>query len=383
MDVLRGKISKSIGANAFRRILVVGQFTISVILISSTLIIGKQLNYIRSKELGYDKSYVFSFHVPDINSHYDAMKAQLLREPGVISVTRSSDNIISLSNQTGNTSWDGKGPNQTFMVYPVAIDKDFIPFFKLQLVEGSNFSGAVTDSVHVILNETAVREAGIQDPIGKRFKLHEQHATIIGVVKDFHFASLKNKIEPAVFYYDPAFSREVHVRTRARDAAKAVAAARKVWEKDFAAYPFSYHFMDETFENMYKADQRTGTLFNVFALVAIVISCLGLFGLAAYTAQVRTREIGVRKVLGASVGQLVQLLARDFIRLVLLAILISVPPSWYLMNKWLEDFAYKIGIPWTVFFLSAMLAIGIALLTISFQSVKAALVNPVKNLRTE
>jgi len=383
IEALKGKISKSIGGVAFRRILVVSQFTISVVLITGTLIISNQLNYIRSKELGYDKSHVFSFRMPNANAHYDAAKTTLLHEPGIVSVTRSSDNIISLGNQTGDNGWDGKLPDQTFMLYPVSIDKDFIPFFKLQLVAGNNFTGAVTDSSHVILNETAVRQAGIVNPIGKRFKLFNHHATIIGVVKDFHFASLKNKIEPAVLFYEPRFSNVLHIKTTAKDARRAIAAAKAIWSQYQGGFPFNYTFMEEDFGNLYKTEQRTGTLFNVFAAIAIFISCLGLLGLAAYTAQVRTREIGVRKVLGASVGGIVQLLAIDFIKLVFISIIIATPLAWYTMNNWLNGFAYKIDITWKVFAVSGLIAILIAIITISFQSIKAALSNPVKNLRTE
>ncbi len=383
IEALKGKISKSIGGVTFRRVLVVSQFTISVVLITGTLIISNQLNYIHSKELGYDKSHIFSFRLPDANTHYDAVKTTLLHEPGILSVTRSSDNIVSLGNQTGDNSWDGKLPNQTFMVYPVSVDRDFIPFFKLQLTAGNNFTGAVTDSAHVILNETAVREAGIADPIGKRFKLYNHNATIIGVVKDFHFASLKKKIEPAVLFFEPRFSNLLHIRTTAGDAPKAIAAAKAVWSQYQGAFPFSYNFMEEDFENLYKSESRTGSLFNVFAAIAIFISCLGLLGLAAYTAQVRTREIGVRKVLGASVSGIVRLLAFDFIKLVFISILIATPLAWYAMNNWLNNFAYKTAITWKVFAVSGLLAVLIAVITISYQSIRAALSNPVKNLRTE
>jgi len=265
----------------------------------------------------------------------------------------------------------------------MAIDKDFIPFFKMQMKEGNGFTGAVADSVHFILNETAVKTARIKNPIGKRFKLWETEGTIIGVVKDFHFASMREKIEPAVFYYRPDSYGRLYVKTNGRDAPKAIAALEKVWKKYNADFPFNYTFLDEAFNNLYKSDQRQGLLFNIFAAIAILISCLGLFGLAAYTAQVRTREIGVRKVLGASVAGIIRLLAVDFIRLVFVAIVIAVPVAWYVMNKWLQDFAYKVNIGWTVFFIAGVSAVLIAILTISFQSIKAALANPVKSLRTE
>jgi putative ABC transport system permease protein len=383
IEALKGKISAGIGAASFRKILVVSQFAISVVLIIATLIISNQLKYIRSKELGYDRSHVFSFVMPNAREHYDAVRAELLRQPGVADVTRANGNIVSLGNETGNNNWDGKLSNQTFMLFPVSIDKDFIPFFKLKLVAGDNFSGMASDSIHFILNETAVREAGITNPVGKRFNLYGHEGTIIGVIKDFHFASMRQKIQPAVFYYEPDHSNLLFVKTTGKDASRAIAGTQSVWNHFNAGNPFSYTFLDEVFDNLYKSEQRTGTLLDIFAVIAIVISCLGLLGLATYTAQVRTREIGVRKVLGAGIGGIVTLLAKDFIRLVVIAIAIATPVSWYLMNKWLSDYAYRVNIGWTVFVVSGLLAIVIAIITISFQSLRAAMANPVKSLRME
>jgi putative ABC transport system permease protein len=258
-----------------------------------------------------------------------------------------------------------------------------MPFLKMKLQEGNNFTGAVADSVHFILNETAVKTARIKDPLGKKFKLWQREGTIIGVVKDFHLSSMKNKIDPVVFFYSPADMKLIYIKTTGKDAPKAIAAAGQQWKQYNADFPFEYTFLDDTFNNLYKSERRTGTLFNVFAAIAILISCLGLFGLATYTAQVRTREIGVRKVLGASVPNIIRLLAADFIKLVLVAIVIATPVAWWLMDKWLQDFAYKAGIGWQVFALAGLTAIGIALFTISFKAIKTAIANPVKSLRTE
>ena len=383
IKALKGKISAGIGNTTFRKILVVSQFAVSVVLIVATIIISSQMKYIRSKELGYDKSHVFSFVMPDAKEHYEAARNELLNEPGIVDVTRSTGNIVSLGNETGDNNWDGKLPNQTFMVYPVSIDKNFIPFFKLKLIEGNNFSGMATDSLHFILNETAVREAGIKNPIGKRFKMYNHDGMIIGVVKDFHFASMKQKIEPSVFYYEPSYNNIIFIKTTGKDASKAIAGVQSVWNHFDAGNPFSYTFLNETFDSLYKSEQRTGTLLNIFAAIAIFISCLGLLGLATFTTQLRTREIGVRKVLGAGVGGIVTLLASDFIRLVIIAIIVATPVSWYLMNKWLNDFAYRVSMGWTVFVAAGIIAILVAIITISFQSIKAALANPVKSLRSE
>ncbi len=383
LKALKGKISSTISDALFRRVLVVVQFTLSVILITGTIVIASQLHYIRSKELGYDKEHIFSFYMRDMMNHFDAVKSELTHQPGVISVTRASSNIVRVGGQTGSNDWDGKQKGETMMVRPMAIEKDFIPFFKIKMAEGANFDGSISDSMHFILNETAVNTARIKNPIGKKFKLWNTEGTIIGVVKDFHIASMKSKIEPVVFYHTPPDMALIYIKTTGKEAPKAIQAAEKQWKQYNAQFPFTYAFLDDTFDNLYQSEQRTEILFNVFAAIAIFISCLGLFGLSAYTANIRTREIGVRKVLGAGVPGIIALLAGNFLKLVLIAIVIAIPVAWYMMNKWLQDFAYKIDMSWTVFAAAGLAAVVVALITISFQSIKAALANPIKSLRTE
>jgi putative ABC transport system permease protein len=383
LKALKGKIAARISDVVFRKTLVVVQFAFSIILVVGTLVINKQMHYIRSKELGFEKEHVFGFFMRNARNHYDAVKAELLKEPGITAVTWGSTNIVDMGSQTGATNWDGKQNGETMMVYNIAVDKDFIPFFKIAMAEGRNFTGAVSDSSHFILNEAAVKAARLQDPVGKRFQLWQNNGTIIGVVKDFHFASMKRKIEPAVFYYKTRPSGALYIKTTGNEVPKAIAAARQQWDKYNAGYNFDYSFLDDVFNRLYTGEQRTGTLFNVFSGIAILISCLGLLGLATYTAQIRTREIGIRKVLGASVAGIIQLLTKDFIKLVIIAIVIAVPVAWYAMNKWLQDFVYRIDIGYAIFVLAGAMAILVALITISFQSVKSAWANPAKILKTE
>lgn len=383
LKALKGKASTSPGDARFRKALVVTQFAFSVMLIAGTIVIKNQLDYIRSKQLGFDKAYTLRIGMRDMGAHYDAVKAELQKQPGVLGVTRASGSPVNINSQTGSNEWSGKQQGQTLMLHPLAIDQDFMPFFKMKLVEGSNFTGSGADSLHFILNETAIRETGIKNPVGKPFKLWDKQGTIIGVVKDFHSGSMKQKIAPSIFYYQPGTSNQLFIKTTGVQAQQAIAAAEAQWKKYNAGFPFGYEFLDDAFNKLYRGEERTGTLFNAFAAIAIIISCLGLFGLAAYTAQVRTREIGVRKVLGASVGSIVQLLAADFVKLVLISIIIATPVAWYAMHQWLQSFAYKINVGWVVFAAAGIIAIGIAFLTISFQSIKAALANPVKSLRTE
>jgi putative ABC transport system permease protein len=383
IKALKGKISAGISNVLFRRILVVIQFSFSIILIAGTIIIGKQLQYIRSKQLGYDKENVLSMRMINMASHLDAIKADMLKQPGVTGVTWASMNVINYGGQTGDNSWDGKENGETMMLSPMNVQKDFIPFFKMQLLAGNNFSGTPSDSMHFILNETAVKAARITNPVGKKFKLWKTEGIIIGVVKDFHFLSMRHKIMPAIFYCQQNTYGNVYMKTTGKDLPRVISTAQAEWNRYNAGFPFEYNFLDDDYKHLYESEQRTGMLYNVFAAIAIFISCLGLLGLAAYTAQVRTREIGVRKVLGASIGGIIQLLAKDFIKLVVIAIFIATPVAWYMMNKWLQDFAYKINIGWTVFLVAGLSAVLIALITISFQSIRAAIANPVRSLRTE
>ncbi|HJP62450.1 MAG TPA: FtsX-like permease family protein, partial [Mucilaginibacter sp.] len=258
-----------------------------------------------------------------------------------------------------------------------------ISFFKIKLVAGASFTGAANDTAHYILNESAIKQMGIKDPVGKRFTMQGTKGTIIGVVKDFHYASMKEKIAPAIFWYAPKYMNKMYIKTTRRDAPKALAAAEKQFKAYNGQYPFGYAFLDDIFNGLYQSEQQEGTLFTYFASIAIAISCLGLLGLAAYTAQVRTREIGVRKVLGASVSGITVMLSFDFLKLVLIAMVIASPVAWYAMNKWLQNFAYRADIHWWVFAVAGLLAIVIAFATISYQAIKAALMNPVKSLRSE
>lgn len=383
LKALKGKISTRISDAAFRKILVVTQFAVSIVLIVSTLIISKQLNYIHTKELGYNKDHVMYFTMRNLMDHYDALKADLLKRPGVVAVTRASSNIVQIGGQTGSNWWEGKQEGETMMVRPLAVDKDFIPFFKISLVTGNNFTGDGSDSLHYILNESAIARMGLKNPIGSPFTLWGNKGTIIGVVKDFHLGSMKNKIEPAVFLYNPKMSNKIYIKTDGQNASSVIAFTEDEWKRYNAGFNFNYTFLDDTFNNLYKGETRTGWLFDVFSLVAILISCLGLLGLATYTAQVRRREIGIRKVLGASVFGIVRLMATDFMKLVVISILIASPIAWYYMHSWLQDFAYKTNIGWMVFALAGLAAVLIAALAISFQAIKSALANPVKSIRTE
>lgn len=383
LKALKTRLAAGRGSILLRKVLVVAQFTISVVLITGTLMISRQMNFIHTAALGYNKTHVFSFLMRDAGPHYEAVRQELLKDPAILGVTRSSNNLIGSGSITGDNDWDGKGAHQTFIVHPLAIDKDLISFFTMQLLAGTGFTGAVADSTHFILNETALKETGIKAPLGKRFRLWGQTGTITGIIKDFHFASLREKIAPVVFYYHPSNLATLYIRTTSAGAPQAIHAAAIQFNRYNGHYPYNYAFLDEAYDHLYRSEQQENELLTCFSAIAILISCLGLFGLAAFTAQVKTREIGVRKVLGASVFGIISMLAADFIWLVVIAIGMAIPIAWYSIHHWLQGFAYRTTISWALFLYAGLIAVSIALFTLSFQLFKAARANPVKSLRNE
>ncbi|WKN43664.1 ABC transporter permease [Tunicatimonas pelagia] len=382
IESIRGKFSIGKSNVSFRKVLVVLQFSFSIVLIVGTLIISQQMRYVRDKKLGYDRENVFTFGMRAMYDHFDAVKAELEKEPGVLAVTSANQTLVNIGNTTGDTDWDGKSEDRMFLIHPIRIDKDFLEVMNMELVAGRGFTGSPADSAHYILNETAVAEAGIDDPVGKRFKLWQTEGTIIGIAKDFHLASVHQEIEPAIFHYGDK-NWHLYLKTTGQQASQAITAAEAQWKQYNPEYPFDYKFLDERYDALYKSDQRTGKLFNYFTAIAILVSCLGLFGLATFTAEQRVKEIGIRKALGATVASIIVLLSRDFVKLVLLSILIATPIAWFVMNRWLEDFAYRTEVGMGVFLLAGCSALLIALLTISSQSIKAALANPVDSLRND
>jgi putative ABC transport system permease protein len=385
LEAMKGKLSGIGSKGNFRKVLVVIQFSFSIMLISSTIIIGKQLKYIRERNLGYDKQNVFSFWMRNINGHYDAAVAELLKQPGILGVTESGANIISHFSGSTDVDWDGKrADQQSFGIFQMPIERNFLQVMGMQLVEGNGFTGSPGDSANFILNETAIKQTGIKEPvIGKRLTFHGIKGVIAGVVKDFHFQDMHQKIGPLLMQYDTHWRGKIYIRTTARNAPLALAAAENLWKEYNADYNFDYTFLDNQFDELYKVDTHVGQLFNCFALVTILISCLGLFGLVTFTAESKVKEIGVRKVLGAGVRNIVFLLSRDFLVLVLVAAAISFPIAWYGLNSYLQEYAYRTNMSWWVFVLSGTAALLIALVTVSFQSIKAAVANPTKSLRSE
>ena len=385
LEAMKGKLSGIGSKGNFRKVLVVVQFGFSILLITSTLIIGKQLKYIREKNLGYDKENVFSFWMRDINSHYDAAVTELQKQPGVLGVTASGADIINSSSGSSDIDWDGKRADQrSFVIVQMPIERNFLQVMDMQLLEGKGFTGSPADSANFILNETAIKATGIKEPvIGKRLTFQGTKGVIAGVVKDFHFQDMHQKIAPLLMQYDKHWRGKMYVRTTGKDAPRALAAAERVWAAYNADYTFEYAFLDSQFDELYKSDTHVGQLFNCFAIITILISCLGLFGLVTFTAESKVKEIGVRKVLGAGVPQIVSLLAKHFLVLVLVAAVVAFPVAWYGLNNFLQGYAYRTDLSWWVFGAAGAITLSVAMLTVIFKCIQAALANPVKSLRTE
>jgi len=385
LTLSRGR--RSIG---LRGTLVVVQFCISIILIIGTTVVYQQLRFIQNTKLGYDKDQVLVLQgTYRLGQNEQLFKKQLLQDSRVVDVTVSG--------------YVPAGPsyNNNFMVYGddkvneftkgirYDVDENYIPTLGMSLVAGRNFSPDFgTDSSAIILNETAAREMGWgKDAIGHTVTRPNNEGTkttyrVIGVVKDFHFRSLHERITPLMMTLGHN-GGAILVKVKTRDLPALISSVEKQWKTLVADEPMEYAFLEENFNATYRAEQKTGRILGLFAGLTIFVACLGLFGLATFTAEQRTKEIGVRKVLGASVTGVVMLLSRDFLKPVLIAIVLASPIAWYAMNAWLQDFAYKIDIGWWVFALAGVLSVGIALLTVSFQSIKAALANPVKSLSSE
>ena len=380
VQALKSRFAFRDGSTSFRRILVVSQFAFSIGLIICTTIIGRQLTFMLNSDLGLDKSNVFTVQMDAMSPHYETAKAELLSNPAITSVSTGNGNVIARWGATLDVDWEGKDPDFTFFVHDMQIDHDFIPLFKMELVEGKNFTGNKSDSAHFILNETAIKQMGLKDPIGKRFRWHRTEGQIVGVVKDFHFTPLNNVIQPFVFAYGES-SDILYVKADNRNMPEAVAAVDKIWSTYNPGAPFTFAFIDDTYTKHYTSDKRTGNLFQLFTGIAIIISCLGLLGLITYTAQLKVKEIGIRKVLGASVPNIVVLLSKNFMLLLTISMAIAIPTSWWMMSNWLSGFAYQTSVPWWVYGASCIAAIGIAIATIGVQSIRAAIENPVKSLR--
>ena len=380
-----------------RQALVVVQFSLSALLIVSTMIVYKQTNYLNNKDLGFNKEQIIYFQIRDsVETALETFKSELRRSPSIVSVTSgyglpgdqfAGDGVIIPRN----------GQNTEHSANVFFGDHDYVKTLGLKIVAGRDFSKDMSTDVEeaFLINETAVKDFGFgsaEKAIGQKLYWNKwnrdslnpvKKGKVVGVVQDFHYKSLHEKVTASVIQMDPGVNFKIAAKLKTADISKTIAFINNVWNSFSPGYPLDYNFMDETYGKMYKAEQKLATLLWIFTIMAIVVGCMGLFALAAFSAEQRTKEIGIRKVLGASVINIVTLLSKTFLKLVLIASIIAFPIAWWAMNNWLADFPYRVNISWWIFGIATVAALGIALLTVSFQAIKAAIVSPVKSLRSE
>ena len=391
--ILKGHIGSGLKGAAFRKILVVTQFALSVGLIICTLVVHQQLDFLRNKELGFDKENIVYIPMKEnIGSNYGAIKTSLMQNPHIVSVT-AKDRLPTRAYDIGMIDWEGKNQDEKLEVEFPWIDYDYFETLDMQIIEGRDFSQDFPSDIKdaAIVNEEALKRMDLESPLGKRITFQDsQPRHIIGVVKNAYFRSRQNEIVPEVYRLIPDFVNGelnlfgvILIKLRGGNIEEGIAAVEDMWKRVNPNYPFEYHFFDAEMDEFYRSEMKMRTISDYFSLLAILISCLGLFGLASFVAERRTKEIGVRKVLGASGGHIVRLLSGEFIKWIVIANVIAWPAAYLTLNAWLKNYAYRIRIEWWIFLLSGILTLFIAFLTVSYQAFKSAHTDPVKALRYE
>ncbi|MEP7373256.1 MAG: ABC transporter permease [Chitinophagaceae bacterium] len=386
VQVLKGNMKNMGGNLIFRNGLVVVQFVVSIVLLAGTAIVYKQLTYIKNMNLGFDKSNLLYLPMQgEMWSKQEALKNELRRNKLTADYSIINDLPTNLASGTVNVKWEGKDPGSQVVFPTLFVDENFLDLFQMKMLSGRSFSTEFkADSNNFILNERAVAIMGMKpaNAVGKPLSLWDNKGTIIGVVKDFNFKPVQNPIEPLIIGLNKWGGNAV-VRTKPGQTEATIKVLEKISTDLNPAYPFSYGFLDQDLAKLYQGEDRMGKLFNLFVVLAIFISCMGLYGLSAFMAEQRTKEIGVRKVLGATVFNVVYLLSTGFTKLIVIAVVIAVPVAWFAIDSWLKGFAYRVSADWVIFVTASLAALTIALITVSYESVKAAIANPVKSLRTE
>lgn len=385
IKVIKGRLKLSKYNLFFRNGLVVSQFVVSVLLLIGTMVIYKQLNFIKDKNLGFDKSNLI--YIPtegELWGKMEALRTSLSQNVLTSDFSFVSDLPTNLTTGDFDIHWEGKDPNQQVLFPSINADENFLNLFQMELLEGRDFTKNSFEHNDYLINETAANIMGmdINNVVGKRLNFRGREGTIIGVIKDFNFKPLQYAIEPMVVQHRKRGAFTV-IRTAPKSTESTIAALKTIYGDLNPTYPMAYNFVDASLDAQYKGEQQMGSIFNVFALLAIFISCLGLYGLSAFTAEQRFKEIGIRKVLGASSLKLVNMLSQDFLKLVFIAFVLAIPIAWYAMNQWLQEFAFHIEMQWWMFFAAGLTVLIIALSTISYQSLRASLSNPIESLRTE
>jgi putative ABC transport system permease protein len=386
VQVLKGQLKSGVKATFFRKVLVVVQFSLSIILIISTVVVFRQMQFMQNRDIGFERDNLFYVWMEgDVNNNFQTFKTRLAAEPGVESVTASGQLPIDIGNSTSGVEWEGKDPEERILFTNLNVDYNFIQTMKMKMIEGRPFDPSlVTDSANYIVNEKAAEKFGFKGgTAGQDLTFWQEKGKIIGVVKDFNFGSLHNPIDPLIMYIQPKWFSCVLVRAKASETEAALRASEKLWKEYAPGYPFKYSFLNHDWEQFYKSEGQRGKIFNTLAVLSIFISCLGLFGLSAFAAERRTRELGIRKVMGATVPGLVQLMNREFASLVLIAACIGCPAGWYLMSEWLQGYAYHVDVGYLTLLAASAVCLLIAVFTVSYHSIRVAATNPAKSLRYE
>jgi putative ABC transport system permease protein len=388
LDIMKGVINTNRGNPRFRRVLVIFQFSISVILIICTLVVGNQLSYIQKKDLGFNKDNIgyFMFPAAPWDPRLKTIKKELNSNPEILSVTNvfyNYENPLNIEGKSGGYNWTGKKEGDDILFYNLSADEDYARTFQLEMRKGRFFSSEFsTDNTAIIINEETEKILGFKDPIGETVTTsHGSKLNIIGVVKDFHFQSLHNRIEPLIMQLGG--SNTLFIRMKPGKVTLIVESVRKTYNSFKPDIPLDFHFLDDDFESLYRTEQRISKIVGSFSVLAIIISCLGLIGLSSFMTERRTKEIGIRKINGAKSIEIFSMLSREYVIWVLISIIIACPIAWYIMHRWLQSFAYKISISWWIFALAGIAALLIAYLTVGWQSYRAAYKNPVEALRYE
>jgi hypothetical protein len=365
---------------------VIVQFSISILLIICTIIISDQIVFMKTKKLGFEKDHLCVMRIRGgLRQNYESAKDEMLRNPEILSVTQTSVFPTKGASYSGPiTDWVGKRPEESVPWYMIAAGYDYLETMDIEMVQGRFFSKEfAADPSSVVVNETAAKIMGGESPLGREFTFWGKKYRTMGVVRDYHISPMHFTLKPLILAYIPNDFHFFVIKIDSERTPEAIQSMERVWKRFAPEYPFEYRFIDEEYDTMYRTEQRVGTIFRSFAILAIVISCLGLFGLASFLAERRTKEIGIRKALGASVSEIILLLSKEFTKWVVVANLIAWPVAYYAMNRWLEGFAHRINIGMGPFIVAALMAVVIALLTVIYQAVKAALTDPVKALRYE
>lgn len=388
--ILKSHIKGGKGNTLTRNLLVIGQFSITAVLLVSSIVVFQQLHFLRSTDTGLNRDQVITIpnRDPELWDQFETVQAELLKLPGIEQVSSSQFDPIFMSSQTTGTEWEGKQEEDELSIYVSPVGFEFIEMLDIELIEGRSFNPDLFRETErdYLVNEAAIKELGWtkEEAIGKSFSVWGNQGTIVGVVSDFNFQSLDQSIAPLAIMLTPQSNqRYMLLKSNSADIQTTLAGVEEIIKKFSPSYPYSYSFLDESYMRLYSDEQRLSSLFNYFSILALFIACMGLFGLATYISEQRTKEIGIRKVLGANVPQILALLNKDFLKLVGVSFLISVPVSWYISTIWLEDFVYRIELSPLIFGIAGLIVFGIALFTVSFNSIKTALANPVDSLKSE